>query len=80
MDRRRRTAPRRSVAARRVFRTHMANLRMGELRPDTWMRPSNLAPPAGDGELAVVRGPLDGDEPERLAARLWPLASIAASA
>ena len=27
------TAPRRVVAARRAFRTHMANLRMGELRP-----------------------------------------------
>ena len=36
------TAPRRSVADRRAFRTHMANLRMGELRPDTWMRPANL--------------------------------------
>ncbi len=74
------TAPRRSIAARRAFRSHMANLRMGELRPDTWLRPANLAPPAGDDELAVVRGPLDGEEPHALAARLWPLASIAATA
>ncbi len=36
------TAPRRDVAARRAFRTHMANVRMGELRPDTWLRPANL--------------------------------------
>ena len=46
----------------------MANLRMGELRPDTWMRPANLAPPAGDDGLAVVHGPLDGDDPAALAA------------
>jgi phenylacetic acid degradation operon negative regulatory protein len=74
------TAPRRSIGARRAFRSHMANLRMGELRPDTWLRPANLAPPSGDDGLAVVRGPLDGDEPPELVARLWPLRSIAAAA
>ena len=74
------TAPRRSIAARRAFRTHMANLRMGELRPDTWMRPANLAPPSGDDGLAVVRGPLDGDDPAGLAGQLWPLRRIAATA
>jgi phenylacetic acid degradation operon negative regulatory protein len=74
------TAPRRSVAERRAFRTHMANLRMGELRPDTWMRPANLEPPVGDGDLTVVRGTLDGDDPAGLVARLWPLAEIAAAA
>jgi phenylacetic acid degradation operon negative regulatory protein len=74
------TAPRRSIAARRAFRTHMANLRMGELRPDTWLRPANLDAPAGDGALAVVRGPLDGDDPVALAARLWPLPDLADTA
>jgi phenylacetic acid degradation operon negative regulatory protein len=74
------TAPRRSVGARRAFRTHMANVRMGELRPDTWLRPANLAPPRGDDGLAVVRGALDGEDPSSLAGRLWPLASIAAGA
>ena len=29
------TAPRRSIGERRAFRLHMANVRMGELRPDT---------------------------------------------
>lgn len=71
------TAPRRSIAERRAFRTHMANLRMGELRPDTWMRPSNLAGPPGDGSLAVVRGSLSGNEPADLARRLWPLDDLA---
>jgi len=74
------TAPRRSVAERRAFRTHMANLRMGELRPDTWLRPANLEAPTGDGSLTVVRGPLDGDEPAALAARLWPLPDLASTA
>jgi len=74
------TATRRDVAARRAFRTHMANLRMGELRPDTWLRPGNLAGPDGDDGLVVVRGALDGEDPAALAARLWPLGSIAAQA
>lgn len=74
------TAPRRSVADRRAFRTHMANLRMGELRPDTWMRPANLDGPDGDDLLAVVQGPLTGDDPVALAQRLWPLPTIAATA
>jgi phenylacetic acid degradation operon negative regulatory protein len=73
-------AARRDIAARRAFRTHMANLRMGELRPDTWLRPANLAGPAGDPGLATVRGPLDGEDPVALAGRLWPLAAMAATA
>ena len=74
------TTARRSVAARRAFRTHMANLRMGELRPDTWLRPANLAPPGGEPGLAVVRGELDGEDPAALAGQLWPLAAIASAA
>jgi phenylacetic acid degradation operon negative regulatory protein len=74
------TAARRDVAERRAFRTHMANLRMGELRPDTWLRPANLAGPKGDSGLVVVRGPLDGEDPATLAARLWPLPAIAEGA
>jgi phenylacetic acid degradation operon negative regulatory protein len=53
---------------------------MGELRPETWMRPANLPPPGGDGGLVVVRGPLDGDDPAVLAGRLWALADLAATA
>jgi phenylacetic acid degradation operon negative regulatory protein len=74
------TAPRRAIAERRAFRTHMANFRMGELRPDTWMRPANLDPPTGDDTLAVVRGPLDGDDPAALVRRLWSLDALAATA
>jgi phenylacetic acid degradation operon negative regulatory protein len=71
------TAPNRSVAERRAFRNAMANARMGELRPDTWMRPANLGGPRPSPTLAVVRGPLAGDDPQRLAATLWPLDELA---
>jgi phenylacetic acid degradation operon negative regulatory protein len=74
------TAARRDVAERRAFRTHMANLRMGELRPDTWLRPANLPGPTGDEGLAVVRGPLEGEDPVELAGRLWPLPAMASTA
>jgi phenylacetic acid degradation operon negative regulatory protein len=74
------TAAQRAIAERRAFRTHMANLRMGELRPDTWLRPANLPGPDGDPGLAVVRGPLDGENPVELARRLWPLAAMAVTA
>jgi phenylacetic acid degradation operon negative regulatory protein len=74
------TVPRRDIAERRAFRTHMANLRMGELRPDTWLRPANLAGPDGDAGLAVVRGPLAGEDPAALAGGLWPLAAMAREA
>jgi len=67
------TEERRHVSERRAFRSHMANLRMGELRPDTWMRPANLDGPRGDDGLAVVRGPLDGADPVELVQRLWPI-------
>jgi phenylacetic acid degradation operon negative regulatory protein len=58
----------------------MANLRMGELRPDTWLRPANLPGPHGDDDLTVVCGPLAGGDPAALAAQLWPLDAIAARA
>lgn len=75
------TVPRRDSTERRAFRTHMANLRMGELRPDTWLRPDNLAVgPNGEAGAAIVRGPLAGDGPQALVHRLWPLAEIAEQA
>jgi phenylacetic acid degradation operon negative regulatory protein len=53
---------------------------MGELRPDTWMRPANLGGPSGIASLAIVRGELEGEDPVELAARLWPLDELARSA
>jgi phenylacetic acid degradation operon negative regulatory protein len=71
------TSPSRELATRRDFRTAMANARMGELRPDTWMRPTNLAGPRAEAGTIVVRGSVDGEDGAALAARLWDLDGIA---
>jgi phenylacetic acid degradation operon negative regulatory protein len=56
----------------------MANARLGELRPDTWLRPANLAGPAVEMGTIVVRGPVEGEAADALARRLWNLDAIAA--
>ena len=61
-------APARTLAARRDFRAAMVNARMGELRPDTWLRPANLPAPAGVDSAIVVGGPISGAEPADLVA------------
>jgi len=71
------TSPNRTVAARRVFRTRMVNARMGELRPDTWLRPANVPGPEAVGEVVVVRGARSGEDPDALVARLWDLRALA---
>lgn len=72
------TAPARGLAERRVFRSHMTNARMGELRPDTWLRPANTdAPNLAGSDAVVVRGPLTGGDSETLVRRLWDLDAIA---
>lgn len=70
------TAPSRAVTDRREFRTRMVNARMGELRPDTWLRPANVAEPRLDGHALAVRGPLLGYDADRLVGELWDLGSI----
>jgi len=71
-------APSRGLGARREFRTAMANARMGELRPETWLRPANLAAPAGIDGTVVIGGRLSGTEPADLVTRLWDLRSMGA--
>jgi phenylacetic acid degradation operon negative regulatory protein len=74
------TTPRRSITERRAFRALMTEHRMGELRPDTWLRPANIArPPSPEGVLvaqAAIGEPPGGD----LVRRLWDLDEIAESA
>jgi len=72
------TAPSRTVAERRDFRAQMVNARMGELRPETWLRPANLAGPRGDPAVAVVRGALSGPDADELVQALWDLPAIEA--
>ncbi len=69
-------ADRRTTAERRRFRSAMEGLRMGELRPDVWLRPANIDGPTGEVELLVTRGELSTGDPAQLAGTLWDLAAI----
>lgn len=71
---------RRSVAERRLFRTSMQGARMGELRPDIWLRPANSPPPPRAPEVLITRGAIDGDDIDDLVRRLWDLDEIEAQA
>ena len=70
------TAPSRTIADRRDFRARMVNARMGELRPDTWLRPANLPGPHAGSDVAVVHGELTGTDPGELVRTLWDLDAI----
>ncbi len=63
----------RSVTDRRHFRAAMEDARLGELRPDLWMRPANVAAPAARDDVVVTRGPFVSGDPADLARRLWDL-------
>src|SRR5262245_8659675 len=65
----------RSLGDRRAFRERMLAERMGELRPDIWLRPANIPPPSASG-LLIARGPVEGSDPRALASRLWPIAAL----
>jgi phenylacetic acid degradation operon negative regulatory protein len=73
-------AGQRDVGERRTFRTSMANHRFGELRPDLWMRPANLAAPAAADDWIVLTGHVAGIGADELVGRLWHLDGIAATA
>ena len=68
----------RSTAERRRFRSAMSGAKMGELRPDVWMRPANVDPPDAADDLLVSRGPLTPTRSTALAAQLWDLDALAA--
>jgi phenylacetic acid degradation operon negative regulatory protein len=70
----------RTVVQRRAFRSRMRQARMGELRPDIWLRPANLEGPEDEAGLLVTHGPIEGPEPVELARRLWDLDELAATA
>ena len=72
-------AERRGLAERRLFRAEMTKRLMGELRPDVWLRPANVARPVASGDVLVVRGVIDRD-PVELAHMLWDLDELAATA
>ncbi len=69
-------AERRSVADRRAFRSRMAGARLGELRPDTWLRPANIDIPGDLADALVTRGPLLSGGDDALVRRMWNLDAI----
>ncbi len=79
---------RRSMAERRAFRAAMARARMGELRPDVWLRPANLEPLSPLAGTVITKGTVhwfeDGtsepDGPRSFVRRLWPLKDLASRA
>ena len=73
-------ADRRSVADRRAFRSRAAGARLGELRPDTWLRPANIDVPADLADALMTRGPLVSGDDAALVRRLWDLDAIDATA
>ena len=73
-------ADQRDLAERRRFRAVLTDHRFGELRPDTWLRPANLPAPALGADAFVVTGTLDRADESSLAARIWDLPRISATA
>ena len=73
-------ADRRSVTDRRAFRSRATGARLGELRPDTWLRPANIAVPADLADTLTMRGPLVSGDDAALVGRLWDLDAIDATA
>lgn len=71
---------RRSMTERRAFRESMVGSRLGELRPDIWMRPANLPGPARSADILITSGPLECDDPDDLVGRLWSLGELEATA
>lgn len=67
------TSDRRTAADRRRFRAAMVGARMGELRPESWMRPANVDVALDLPDVVIVRGPLTSGDPTALATRLWDL-------
>lgn len=72
-------ADRRGLAERRLFRAEMTKRLMGELRPDVWLRPANVARPVVSGDVLVIKGLIDRD-PAEIANTLWDLGGLAATA
>lgn len=69
-------AERRTVAERREFRTRAVGARLGELRPDVWIRPANVELAVELPGVVVTRGPLTAGDGPTLVGRLWDLEDL----
>ncbi len=73
------TADDRTATERRHFRSAMVGARLGELRPDLWMRPANVPEPEPRSGLLITRGPLVSGDEAGLVDRLWDVGAIEAT-
>ncbi len=64
---------RRTMAERRAFRARAVGARLGELRPDLWLRPANVALTTELSDAVVTQGPIVVGDGYELAAQLWDL-------
>ena len=64
---------RRSMAERRVFRSRASGARLGELRPDLWLRPANIAIGTELPDVLITCGPMVVGDDGDLVRRLWDL-------
>ena len=71
---------RRSASQRRSFRARMSEARMGELRPEVWLRPANVDRPSVPEGVLVVRGTLEHGDPAEVVATLWDLDELSSRA
>jgi len=64
---------RRTMADRREFRNRATGSRLGELRPDLWLRPANIAVATDLPDVVITRGPMITGDARELVGRLWDL-------
>ena len=69
---------RRSMAARRAFRARAVGARLGELRPDVWLRPANIDLVTDLPDAFVTRGPVIVGDERRVVDQLWDLDDLRA--
>ncbi len=70
------TSDRRTMAERRDFRARATGARLGELRPDLWLRPANITIAHDLHDVLVTRGPMVVGDQNELVGRLWDLADL----
>ena len=69
---------RRTMAERRAFRAWAIGARLGELRPDLWLRPANLDIPTDLPHVLITRGSMISGAQQQLVAQLWDLDALRA--
>jgi phenylacetic acid degradation operon negative regulatory protein len=71
---------RRTMTERRSFRAAASGARLGELRPEVWLRPANIDLTADLTGALVTRGPIVVGDERDIVAQLWDLDAIEARA